>query len=99
AVVRKLELNWSPEQISGWLKRAYPETEAWRVSHETIYRSLYVPGPRRAEERADGASAVPTANPALAACNDEGRSAWPHPGRCLDQQATGVGRGSGRAWP
>jgi transposase, IS30 family len=42
AVVRKLKLNWSPEQIAGWLKRAYPETEAWHVSHETIYRSLYV---------------------------------------------------------
>ena len=42
AVVGKLELNWSPEQIAGWLKRASPETEAWRVSHETIYRSLYV---------------------------------------------------------
>ena len=41
-VVRKLGLNWSPEQIAGWLKRAYPETEAWCVSHETIYRSLYV---------------------------------------------------------
>ena len=42
AVVGKLELNWSPEQIAGWLKRASPESEAWRVSHETIYRSLYV---------------------------------------------------------
>jgi len=42
AVVRKLELNWSPEQIAGWLKRACPGNEAWRVSHETIYRSLYV---------------------------------------------------------
>jgi IS30 family transposase len=42
AVVRKLELDWSPQQIAGWLKRVYPETEAWRVSHETIYRSLYV---------------------------------------------------------
>ena len=41
AVVRKLKLNWSPEQIAGWLKRAYPETEAWRVSRG-IYRSLYV---------------------------------------------------------
>ena len=41
-VVRKLGLNWSPEQIAGWLKRAYPKTEAWCVSHETIYRSLYV---------------------------------------------------------
>lgn len=34
--------NWSPEQIAGWLKRKYPRTEARRVSHETIYRSLYV---------------------------------------------------------
>ncbi len=43
---RLLLKSWSstgrPEQIAGWLKRAYPETEAWRVSHETIYRSLYV---------------------------------------------------------
>jgi IS30 family transposase len=42
AVVRKLRLNWSPEQIAGWLKRTYPEDESCRVSHETIYRSLYV---------------------------------------------------------
>ncbi len=42
AVVTKLERNWSPEQIAGWLKRSYPVNEARRVSHETIYRSLYV---------------------------------------------------------
>ena len=42
AVATKLELNWSPEQIAGWLKRTCPGNEAWRVSHETIYRSLYV---------------------------------------------------------
>jgi len=41
-VASKLELNWSPEQIAGWLKRLYPEDERYRVSHETIYRSLYV---------------------------------------------------------
>jgi IS30 family transposase len=35
-------LNWSPEQIAGWLKRAHPEDESCRVSHETIYRSLFV---------------------------------------------------------
>src|SRR5271166_833349 len=40
AVARKLRLNWSPEQIAGWLKRSHPE--ASRVSHETIYRSLFV---------------------------------------------------------
>jgi transposase, IS30 family len=41
-VARKLEENWSPQQIAGWLKRAYPDDEAYRVSHETIYRSLFV---------------------------------------------------------
>jgi IS30 family transposase len=42
AVATKLELDWSPEQISGWLKRTFPRSEALHVSHETIYRSLYV---------------------------------------------------------
>ena len=41
-VARKLESDWSPEQIAGWLKREYPEDEHYQVSHETIYRSLYV---------------------------------------------------------
>jgi len=38
----KLKLNWSPQQIAGWLKREYPTEEHNQVSHETIYRSLYV---------------------------------------------------------
>ncbi len=38
----KLKLNWSPEQIAGWLKRAHPGEERDQVSHETIYRSLFV---------------------------------------------------------
>ena len=42
AVASQLRLNWSPEQIAGWLKRAHPEDESYRVSHETIHRSLYV---------------------------------------------------------
>jgi IS30 family transposase len=42
AVAGKLRLSWSPEQIAGWLKRAHPADEAYRVSHETIYRSLFV---------------------------------------------------------
>jgi len=41
-VACKLRLNWSPEQIAGWLKRVYPGEERHRVSHETIYRSLFV---------------------------------------------------------
>jgi IS30 family transposase len=42
AVAGKLQLDWSPEQISGWLKEQYPADESMRVSHETIYRTLFV---------------------------------------------------------
>ncbi len=41
-VASKLILDWSPEQISGWLKTHYPDDESMRVSHETIYRSLFI---------------------------------------------------------
>jgi IS30 family transposase len=41
-VASKLILDWSPEQISGWLKIHYPNNESMRVSHETIYRSLFI---------------------------------------------------------
>lgn len=38
----KLVIHWSPEQIAGWLKREYSDEECNNVSHETIYRSLFV---------------------------------------------------------
>lgn len=41
-VAAKLALDWSPEQIAGWLKRTYPEDARMHISHETIYRTLYV---------------------------------------------------------
>lgn len=41
-VASKLQLEWSPEQIAGWLKRTYPNDENYQVSHETIYRSLFI---------------------------------------------------------
>ena len=41
-VASKLILDWSPQQISGWLKIQYPADESMRVSHETIYRSLFI---------------------------------------------------------
>lgn len=41
-VMSKLQLQWSPEQIAGWLKHTYPGNEDYQVSHETIYRSLYI---------------------------------------------------------
>jgi IS30 family transposase len=41
-VARQLRLLWSPEQIAGWLKRTYPDDENYQVSHETIYRTLFI---------------------------------------------------------
>jgi len=41
-VSRKLRRRWSPEQIAGWLKRSFPDEEQHRVSHETIYKSLFI---------------------------------------------------------
>lgn len=41
-VAGKLQLLWSPQQIAGWLKRTYPDDETFQVSHETIYRSLFI---------------------------------------------------------
>lgn len=41
-VSAKLQMQWSPEQIAGWLKRTYPDDEDHCVSHETIYRSLSI---------------------------------------------------------
>ena len=42
-VEAKLRLRWSPQQIAGWLRLAYPNDPTMRISHETIYLSLYVP--------------------------------------------------------
>jgi IS30 family transposase len=41
-VAEKLAQHWSPQQVSGWLEAEYPDDEAMRVSHETIYRSLFI---------------------------------------------------------
>jgi IS30 family transposase len=41
-VAGKLQRQWSPEQVAGWLKRAYPDDTSLQVSPETIYRSLFI---------------------------------------------------------
>ena len=41
-VAHKLAFQWSPEQISGWLKRQFAADQGMQVSHETIYRSLFI---------------------------------------------------------
>ena len=42
AISAKLTRKWSPQQIAGWLMREHPDDENKRVSHETIYRSLFI---------------------------------------------------------
>ena len=41
-VAQKLALQWSPQQIAGWLKQQFPADQGMQVSHETIYRSLFI---------------------------------------------------------
>jgi len=41
-VAVKLRLQWSPEEIAGWLRRTYPHNENRQVSHETIYKTLFI---------------------------------------------------------
>jgi IS30 family transposase len=41
-VAGKLQLQWSPEQVAGWLKHTYPDDTSRQVSHETNYRSLFI---------------------------------------------------------
>jgi IS30 family transposase len=41
-VAEKLRLEWSPYQVAGWLRRTYPLDETRQVSHETIYRTLFI---------------------------------------------------------
>jgi IS30 family transposase len=41
-VAKQLRRFWSPEQIAGWLKCTYAEDESYQVSHETIYKSLFI---------------------------------------------------------
>ena len=41
-VARQLKSRWSPQQIAGWLKREYPGNEDYHVSHETIYKTLFI---------------------------------------------------------
>lgn len=71
-VAARLSENWSPEQIAGWLRSTYPDDKAHQVSHETIYRSLFVQA-RSPEEGSAGAFAVGPGDPPLASRQQQER--------------------------
>ncbi|HGW5834437.1 TPA: IS30 family transposase [Proteus mirabilis] len=41
-IAEKMHRGWSPEQIAGWLKRNYPDAQKMNMSHETIYKALFI---------------------------------------------------------
>ena len=75
-VESKLELRWSPQQISGWLVGEFPDDPEMRVSHETIYLSLFVQARGALRKELDSLSAFPAHDPPAARpLGDE----WPGP--------------------
>lgn len=71
-VADKLAGDWSPEHIVGWLKRLFPEDTHRRISHETIYRSLFIQTRGGPQERTDAALAVTPHNATRQACEYRG---------------------------
>jgi len=96
-VASKLVLDWSPEQISGWLKNEFPDDESMRVSHETIYRSLFIQARGVLKKRADRSSADQTQHASSAPDCYASREARAYPRCSVDPRATCGGRGPSRA--
>jgi DNA-binding CsgD family transcriptional regulator len=88
SVAEKLRLNWSPEQIAGWLKRTYPEDESCQVSHETIYQ-LIRSGAWGTEEGAAAPSSIEADDSSIPAGRPPQGSARTNHGSHLNQGATG----------
>ena len=99
AVSAKLQRKWSPEQIAGWLKRAFPGEPHAQVSHETIYKSLYIQtrGVLKKELTEHLRARRPPAPkkwPEVPACQHEGQWLGADQECSVDQRATGICRGS-----
>jgi IS30 family transposase len=71
-VADKLAGDWSPEQIAGWLKRQFPEDTHMRLSHETIYRSLFIQTRGVLKKKTDSAFAVTPHEAPRQACEYRG---------------------------
>ena len=93
-VAARLQDNWSPEQIAGWLRHTYPDDEAYQVSHETIYRSLFVQARGVLKKELQAHLAFGPGDPSVASRHQQGRWARQPCGHDLDPRAAGFGRGS-----
>ena len=97
-MAQKLALQWSPEQISGWLKQQFPTDRDMRISHEAIYRSLFVQ--TRGVLKKELTAQLRTRRQMRHA---KGAKAKNGQGHILDmvsiRELTRRGRGSCRSWP
>lgn len=80
-----LQANWSPQQISALLPGLFPDREDWRVSHETIYQSLFVQTRGELRREPDGPPADPTDDEAGPRHGPPGQARRDHP----DQRPSG----------
>ena len=97
-VTAKLQMQWSPEQIAGWLKHTYPGDPSLYVSHETIYRSLYIQA-RGALKRAAAALASDPRDAAFQAPHAKDSGARQDHRHDLHQRAPRLRGRPGGAWP
>ena len=97
SVAQKLALQWSPEQIAGWLKYEFPADQTMRVSHETIYLTFVHPGAGGVEGGARGAPADASASEPSGQRQQSAREprTGPDHRRDLHSRAPGRGRGPG----
>lgn len=99
-VKQKLKAKWSPEQIAGWLARSYGDNDEMRVSHETIYRTLYVQSHGVFAPRTHPAPAHPPQRaPPQSAQGPQGRRTRPAHGDRAHLPAARRGRRPGRTRP
>ena len=85
-VEAKLELEWSPEQIAGWLRTTFPDRTEWHVCHETIYQAICLAG--RAGLRRQLTRKLRTGRPLRKRRRraTERRTRFVTPGRLIDQR-------------
>lgn len=96
-VAGKLRIFWSPEQIAGWLKQAYPHDGRLHVSHETIYRSLFIQARGALKKELLEASETNARYAALASLHAKNPGPWADRRRGLYKRATGFCRRSSGA--
>jgi IS30 family transposase len=87
----KLTLCWSPRQISRHLERTYPHDPTMRVSHETIYTSLFVQAKGVLRPGADRAAAHQAGPPATATADEPGVATQPDPEHARHRRTPGRG--------